>query len=98
MFFSDPAYQPRSARFLEQWEWQGWRVRVNGLAAYADSPTVELVQAAKRISQQRLPLPAVAEGRYGVAYLVVHEGRDTDFVLVDWWTAGGSCNIMSMEP
>jgi hypothetical protein len=89
MFFSDPAYQPRSARFLELWEWQGWRVKVNGLAAHADSPSVELVQAAKRIAEQRLPLPAVADDRYGAAYLVVHEGRDADFVLVDWWTSGG---------
>src|SRR6266700_3544636 len=65
MVFSDPAYQPRSARFLELWEWQGWRVKVNGLAAHADSPSVELVQAAKRIAEQRLPLPAVADHVYG---------------------------------
>lgn len=83
------AYAPRPARFLELWDWQGWRVKINGLAAHADRPSAALVAVGKHLAQQRLPLPAFADDRYGTAYLVVHEGRDSDFVLVDWWTAGG---------
>ncbi len=85
----DEAYKPRSARFLELWEWQGWRIKVYGLAAQAECPSDALVQAAREIAQQQLPLPAISDGRYGVAYLIIHEGMQGDYVLVDWWTAGG---------
>ncbi|QBD77011.1 isochorismatase [Ktedonosporobacter rubrisoli] len=89
MLQNEQAYKPRPARFLELWEWQGWRVKIYGLAAQAEYPSAALVQAAKKIAERQLPLPAVAEDRYGIAFMIVHEGTEGDYVLVDWWTAGG---------
>ena len=80
------AYTTRPVRFLELWEWRGWRIKVYGIAAQAEYPPEALVQAAKEVARQRLPQPALSEKRYGVGYLIVHEGADGDYALVDWWT------------
>lgn len=80
------AYTTRPVRFLELREWQGWRIKVYGIAAQAEYPSEALVQAAKEVARQRLPQPAISEKRYGVGYLIAHEGADGDYALVDWWT------------
>jgi hypothetical protein len=81
----DHPYQTRAARFLELWEWQGWRIKVYGLATQSEYPAEALVQAAKEIAQQRLPQPAISDHHYGLAYMIVHEGETGDYVIVDWW-------------
>ena len=81
----DHPYTRRPVRFLELWEWQGWRIKIYGISALAEYPSEELVQAAREIARQRLPQPAISDRHYGVGYLIVHEGVDGDYVLVDWW-------------
>jgi hypothetical protein len=82
----DHPYVRRPVRFLELWEWQGWRIKVYGIAARAPYPSEELVEVAREIAKERLPQPAISDRHYGVGYLVVHEGADGDYVLVDWWS------------
>jgi hypothetical protein len=82
----DHTYTTRPVRFLELWEWQGWRMKVYGISAHGQYPPEALVQAAKEIARQRLPQPAVSDKHYGVGYLVIHDGEHGDYVLVDWWS------------
>lgn len=81
-------YRTRPVRFLELWRHGGWRVKVYGIAAGAQRPRPELVSAAKTVAAKELPQPADGEGRYGVAFLTVHDGADGAWVLVDWWAEG----------
>ena len=81
---SEP-YRPRPVRFLEEWRQAGWRLKVYGIAYGRELPRAELIETAKRIARARLPQPAVREGRYGVGFLGVHDGRSANFVFVDWW-------------
>lgn len=84
----DAPYQPCPARFLELWEWQGWRGKVNGLSTQGEQPSRALIAAAKRIALQRLPLPARTDDHSGVDYLVIHDGDGLRFRLdglVDRW-------------
>jgi hypothetical protein len=78
-------YRPRPVRFLEEWAEGGWRSKVYGIAYGRELPRAALVETAKRIARERLPQPAVGEGRYGVGFLGVHDGRGANFVFVDWW-------------
>jgi hypothetical protein len=78
-------YRARPVRFLEEWSEGGWRLKVYGIAYGRELPRAELVETAKRIARERLPQPAAGEGRYGVGFLGVHDGRGANFVFVDWW-------------
>lgn len=78
-------YRPRPIRFIEEWSHAGWRLKVYGIAHKGERPRAELIEAAKRLARRRLPQPAVGEGRYGVGFLGVHDGRDANFIFVDWW-------------
>jgi hypothetical protein len=78
-------YRARAIRFLEEWSCEGWRLKVYGIAYRGERPRAELIEAAKRIARERLPQPAINEGRYGVGFVGVHDGRDANFVFVDWW-------------
>jgi hypothetical protein len=82
----DHSYRTRPVRFLELWQWRGWRMKVYGISARAETPPEALVWEAKEIARGRLPQPAVTDDRYGVGYLIVHDGENGDYVLVDWWS------------
>jgi hypothetical protein len=81
---SEP-YRPRPVRFLEEWAHAGWRLKVYGISYGREQPRAELIETAKRIARERLPQPAAGCGRYGVGFLGVHDGRNANFVFVDWW-------------
>ena len=80
-------YRPRPIRFLEVAELDGWRMKVYGITVRGERPNAAVVEAGKRIARERLPQPPFAPpDRYGVGVLIIHEGREGPFVLVDWWT------------
>jgi hypothetical protein len=78
-------YATRPVRCLEVAEFDGWRVKVYGIAYAGDVPEQALVDAALDIARSRLPSPANTHNRYGVGFLGVHQGRDSNFVFLDWW-------------
>jgi hypothetical protein len=78
-------YRARAIRFLEEWSCEGWRLKVYGIAYTGERPRAELIEAAKLIARECLPQPAVDDGRYGVGFVGVHDGRGANFVFVDWW-------------
>lgn len=79
-------YVERAVRFLGVWEVDGWRLKMYGISAVSNRPPDALVTEAKRIARDRLPSPPVTNDRYGIGVLIVHEGADGQYVLVDWWT------------
>lgn len=82
--FAQP-YRPRSIRRCGLLAHEGWRVKVYGIAARQRQPGAALFEAAQKLAFAHLPSPAVAPGRYGVGVLIVHEGEDGNYVLLDWW-------------
>lgn len=78
-------YKARPVRFLELWSHLGWRIKLYGIAYERRAPGANLISAAKRVAADRLPQPAGGQGRYGVGFVGVHEGRGANFVFVDWW-------------
>lgn len=78
-------YRTRAIRFLGLWNANGWRLKVYGIAYRGERPGSDVVAAAKTIAIAALPQPPHTEGRYGVGFLIIHEGRDGYWVLLDWW-------------
>lgn len=78
-------YRPRSARFLELWRPDGWLLKLYGLAYEGERPRAEVVKAAKRSARDALPCPARSGDRYGTGFIIVHDGQDACWLLIDWW-------------
>ncbi len=78
-------YRTRPVRFLELWPCDGWQVKVYGIAYQRQLPRAELVSAAKRVAQRRLPQPPDAGERAGAAILIVHDALGSTWALVQWW-------------
>jgi hypothetical protein len=80
-------YAPRPVRCLDVLAFDGWRVKLYGIAYRGERAAQELVDAAAALAQERLPRPAVTDDRYGVGFVGAHDGRGDHFVFVDWWEA-----------
>jgi hypothetical protein len=76
-------FRPRPARFLGLWEIGGWRMKAYGLHAANARLLPELVTAARDLTTRSLP--GNMAGAYGVGFVGVHCGRDSNFVFIDWW-------------
>jgi hypothetical protein len=79
------SYAPRPLRFVRREQLGDWRLKVYGIAASADLPRPELVDATLRVASDVLPQPAVGEGRYGVGFATAHDAASLAIVLVYWW-------------
>jgi hypothetical protein len=82
---SQMPYRTRSVRFLELWEWFGWRIKVYGITTHGGMPRPELLLASKARARDRLPIPAVNKDHYGIGYMIVHEGAVGDYGFINWW-------------
>ena len=82
--FSSP-YVERPIRFLGVWSHADWRLKVYSISAKRRICDPDLVAAAKDVATKTLPQPALSPERYGLGTLIVHEGNDANFVLLDHW-------------
>ena len=48
-------------------------------------PDTELMQTLKAVARDRLSRIDAAQ-HYGVAFVIIHMARESDFVLIDFWT------------
>jgi hypothetical protein len=78
-------YATRPVRCLDILSFDGWRLKLYGIAYRGERPAQALVDAAVAVARERLPRPAVADDRYGVGFVCAHDGRGDNFVFVDWW-------------
>lgn len=62
-----------------------WQVKLYGIAGKRPEVSSVLVAHARTIAARTLPEPAVTPSRYGVAFVIVHEARAFNTILVDWW-------------
>jgi hypothetical protein len=76
-------YAPRAFRFIELVTLNDWRMKLYGIAWEKEFPRPELLDAAKKIAVEQL---AKEQGNnYGVGFIGAHDGRNADFVFVDFW-------------
>ena len=78
-------YAPRRVRPMGVRAFGDWTLKVYGIAYEGDEPGSALVEAALGAVESALPSPALAKDRYGLGFLGIHDGRDSNFVFVSWW-------------
>lgn len=79
------AYKKRPIRYLGLVQEAGWKLKMYGIAYNRAQPRAELIDSAKMFAGQILPQPAVTDSRYGVGFIGVHDGRNGNFIFIDWW-------------
>jgi hypothetical protein len=92
LIYLQESYKLRSIRFIEFFDELGWRMKVYGISYKDEFPTSNLVEIAKNIAREELPQPAITDNRYGVGFICVHEARDANFFLIDWWSDENALN------
>ena len=79
-------YQPRPLSFLGVEAVSGYLLKVYAIQYAADQP-VERERFAQRwdLAAGALPQPAVAEGRPGVGFAILHQAQGDDYLILSWW-------------
>ena len=82
-------YQTRPIRFLELVHHNGWQLKTYGIryqgAGTAIYPDEQLITLAKKAVLQELPETAVTKQHYGVGFFIIHQGQQSNWLLLDWW-------------
>ena len=78
-------YIARPVEFIAQMNSEGWRIKVYGISAKSLPLPEGIVADASKNLLSHLPQPAVTEQRYGVGFLIIHQGTMRYWFLLDWW-------------
>lgn len=79
-------YRTRPIRFLEVYEYKGWRIKIYSISMHRECVGNNRVVLAKQHIDTWLknalhyPLET-----YKLATLILHEGKEGCFVLINWW-------------
>ncbi|NQY25092.1 MAG: hypothetical protein HRT41_13775 [Campylobacteraceae bacterium] len=78
-------YKKRAVTFIKEIGYEGWRMKVYGISSKAEVLSKELVSEGIEAVLFHLPKPALSEQRYGVGFLIIHQGVIRNWFLLDWW-------------
>ncbi len=78
-------YIARPIDFIDQVNSEGWRIKVYGISAKSLPLPEGIVSEVLKNVLSHLPKPAVTEQRYGVGFLIIHQGTLRTWILLDWW-------------
>ena len=80
MEYQFTTFQPRKTIFKKVIQQQGWRIKLYTINEKEEFDTVIL----EKILIQ-LPTPALTQNRYGVGFLIIHQGVVANWLLLNWW-------------
>ncbi len=80
-------YQLRSIRFVELCKVRGWDIKVYSISAKQSGVCQENIKLAKDALTYGLTLSnAYGLDTYYVATLIIHEGAEACYTVLNWWT------------
>lgn len=78
-------YAPRPIRFHGLREVApGWRLKSYSITLGAP-PDWRRAEPGLRMVEGQLPHDAAAQGRFGVGFVISHQGRNADYAVLGWW-------------
>lgn len=80
----DP-YRTRSIRFTGLREVGPWRMKVYHIVYEDSDVSPELAAAALEAAENILVDLEITDRTYGVGFIGIHQGKNANFVFVDWW-------------
>ncbi|BDG04828.1 hypothetical protein [Anaeromyxobacter oryzae] len=78
-------YAPRPVAYRGVVEHLGYRLKRYSIWLPGETFAEARFRAGRGLALSAVPEPAVTAERPGVGFLVEHQGRDMDFVVVAWW-------------
>lgn len=84
----DRPYAPRPTTLEGLTEHRGWRLRRWRVRTPEQSPDPDRFAPAVAKALGALPAPAVADGQPGLGFLIEHQGRSVDVLVLGWWSRG----------
>jgi len=78
-------YAPRPVGFHGLREPSGWRLKLYSVRYGAAPLDWKAFAPGLAMAEATLPRPAQAEGRPGVGFLIAHQGRGANYVVLAWW-------------
>lgn len=63
----------------------GYRMKVYSVRYGSAELERALYEEAMSLAEAALPRPAVGAGRYGVGFVICHQGRGMHYLVVSWW-------------
>lgn len=73
-------FKPRKTTFLKVVTHRDWRIKL-----YVINEKVKIEDAAVIKILNHLPIPALTENRYGIGFLIIHQGVVANWFLLNWW-------------
>ncbi len=82
-------YKTQPVRFLHIAQQDGWRIKVYGIRFQKSAedivPDPNIIKLAEEAMLAQLPSPASTDSRYGLGFLIIHQGEHRNWLLLDWW-------------
>src|SRR5690606_18314330 len=64
----------------------GWRLREWRITLPGETLDQAAFEAGLALASTALPHPPAAEGRVGAGFVIFHQGRGVDYVVLCWWS------------
>jgi hypothetical protein len=78
-------FSPRPTLLLDPIVREGWRLKQYSIV-FGDSAFNRLrFDSGLTAALAELPAPAIAPDRPGVGFVILHQGRDIDYIVLAWW-------------
>ena|SRR5688572_6625473 len=78
-------YRPRKLVSLGPRPCRGFALKLYAIVYGEKTFTQELFELGLEVACEDLPQPAAADGRPGVGFAIMHQGRTGDYVILGWW-------------
>lgn len=78
-------YRKRPIHFTGVENFGSWKLKQYSISANNEYVPAGLFTAAKSSAESILPQQATGSARYGIGFMIVHEGLDGNYLLVSWW-------------
>jgi hypothetical protein len=79
------AFAPRQIRFHGIREPGGWQIKLYSVLYGSGPLDLDSFEAGLRLAERDLPQPAVTKARPGLGFVIAHQGRTADYVVLAWW-------------
>jgi hypothetical protein len=78
-------FQPRSVQFHEACEFSGWLMKIYSVVYGDNLFEWKVFEEFLPTALSTLPQPAVTESRPGVGFVIAHQGRGMNYLILNWW-------------
>ncbi len=78
-------YAPRAIRFLGVREAGPWRLKTYTVSCGDGAVDLRGFGPAIAFAERALPAPDESRGRPGLGFVIAHQGRTADYLVLGWW-------------